>query len=265
MQFAPICPVSYDPAQFTKYHLILAHQVLQDKVYADYYKSLGFGHTIIIDNSTVELGAPVNVLKAAKEFIGSKVKIIIVAPDVLGSKEESLRLCKEFFILWTSLKEVRDPFSMEQFQLMAVPQGKTRDEWITCLKELSKLGHFDFVGIPRICEDMPGGRSYLRYAVSSFLFKEKYDNGWKFHLLGIQHNIQEIEWALDLGNSVVGVDSSLPLRAAFHNQNPTEVKNLRDLPDIDKFDPSLLTKVQTSIKRCTTYCEGKWRIGRASE
>jgi hypothetical protein len=253
--FAPIVPVSYNPAQFTKYHLILAHQILQDKAYCNYYKNLGFGHTIIIDNSTIELGTPVDVLESATEFIGSESKIIIVAPDVLGSKDSTLDYCKEFFKRWNSLQEDRKRVRFwEQTQLMTVPQGKTREEWFSCLRELSKLGLFSYVGIPRVCEDMSGGRSGLFYGINTFLFREKYENNWKFHLLGIQHNIQEIGWAVHLSNSILGVDSSLPLRASFQNQNPLEVTDLRKLPDIDKYDNSLLTKVQTSIRYCVNYC-----------
>ena len=47
MKFAPLLSQKYDPASLSDYHLILAHEVVSDKEYAEYYSSLGEEHTII--------------------------------------------------------------------------------------------------------------------------------------------------------------------------------------------------------------------------
>ena len=54
MKFAPVLSQKYDPASLSDYHLILAHEIVKDQEYAEYYAHLGEEHTIILDNGTVE-------------------------------------------------------------------------------------------------------------------------------------------------------------------------------------------------------------------
>ena len=48
MKFAPVLSQKYDPASLSDYHLILAHEVVSDREYAEYYSNLGEEHTVIL-------------------------------------------------------------------------------------------------------------------------------------------------------------------------------------------------------------------------
>ena len=47
MKFAPVISEKYDPASLSNYHLILAHEVVQNKEYCTYFKELADDHTIM--------------------------------------------------------------------------------------------------------------------------------------------------------------------------------------------------------------------------
>ncbi len=247
MRFAPICPVRYDPARYTNLHLVLAHQVLEDPSYADYYRSLPQSYTIILDNGTVENGQPdLKRLVEAYELLNRK--LIVVAPDYLHDSQATLEVSREFF-------ECR---AWRPEEVMVVPQGVEWQEWIECLRSFCEFGEFKYVGIPRVCEDFESGRSWLYWASRIQLQSLRRKREWKYHLLGIQHNISEVFWALHLSNSVVGVDSSLPIRAAYAGLSITDPFDLRTLEDFGEYREDLEEKVQECILSCVKYADGLW-------
>ena len=95
MKFAPVLSQKYDPASLSDYHLILAHEVVSDREYAEYYSNLGEEHTVILDNGTVENGSvQVGLVEEALKILNRKV--ICVAPDFLGDSINTLEASSEF-------------------------------------------------------------------------------------------------------------------------------------------------------------------------
>ncbi len=246
MEFAPIVPVKYNPANITKYHLILAHQVVRSKQYREYYSSLPEDHTIILDNSVIELGYTdtkmiTEAISLLQEFMG---RLIIVCPDVLRDRVATVKAHRDF-IHNTSIWDTIDD---NGHHVMVVPQGEDSKDWGYCLDELdSKLiGSFTYVGIPRLTEDFEGGRLGLYNSNIAAL------QGYRVHLLGVQHTLSEIDWARKY-DEVVGCDSSLPIRAAYAGISCSDVENLRDLPDPDRYEQSMYQPVRARIKECNDF------------
>ncbi len=239
MRFAPIVPFEYDPASLTDYHLILAHEVLENDALREYYRRLS-RHTIILDNSVIELGEPLSSeeLELAYSFFPNSY---LVLPDVIGDVPRTIGLAEEW------LRSQRGGR-----RLMIVPQGSSPEEWLTCLNTLVRivepLCEELVVGIARLTEDWPGGRE--------FLFTEATRQGmWHgaFHLLGIQHSLDEIMWAKEHSPQIWGADSSLPGRAALMGVHSEEVPDLRVAPDLLTYEPCIYDEVQAEIIRVVHY------------
>ena len=246
MEFAPIVPIKYHPADVTKYHLILAHQVVKSLQYRNYYCSLPKDHSIILDNSVIELGYTdtamiVEALEFLNEFQG---RMIVVCPDVLRDRAATVKAHREFM----NDNNIADILGRNGHHVMVVPQGSDSNDWAHCLDELdSKLiGSFTYVGIPRLTEDFEGGRLGLYNNNIAAL------QGYRVHLLGVQHTLNEIEWAKEHPD-IVGCDSSLPLRAAYAGISCEQVVDLRTLPDPDKYEQSMYQPVRHRIKECHDF------------
>ena len=249
MKFAPVLSEKYDPAKYTNYHLILANEVISNNSYANYYSSLSLDHTIILDSGTVEIGyADIDMINGAMERLGREV--IVVAPDFLGDKYKTITETEKFFQNTDVHKE----------NIMIVPQGDDWNDWVECFDYLDLNYHssFKWIGIPRISEDY-GGRSWLYQNVMQIHRNRRGMNDQpKIHLLGIQHTIDEIEWAKHFSSRIVGVDSSAPLKAAEAGVACKDVLDYRNLTDVD-VDPQEAI-VADRIKEMVEYASFNWSI-----
>ncbi|KKN11658.1 hypothetical protein LCGC14_1024320 [marine sediment metagenome] len=246
MKFAPIVPVQYDPAQFSDFHLILAHEIRVDPVKRAYYEDASRrGHQIILDNGVIELGSSVSyqdLMEAWNHF----PEATLVVPDSIRDQKRTIELAEDF------AEFIREEELDESFTLMIVPQGATFNEWLDCLEAQLDLFSDEteiVVGIGRYAEDtFEGGRKAL------WKTAQKIWDG-NYHLLGVQHNLEEVAWAKDI-STIWGCDSSLPVRAALMGIYATKVENLRELPDVVEFNSGILTDVQDEIRRCVTFLNG---------
>ena len=254
MKFAPIVPISYDPAKYTTHHMILAHELMEDEKLFAYYKALGSEHTIILDNGVVERGTPVEIsdlLALLVEFDKCGADLVIVAPDVIGSDYKTERLTTEFVAELTVQYDIQ---KRSDRHLMVVPQGGSQVQWLICARTLSSfLGEGDYIGIPRVAEDWPAGRQHLFLGLELFDIIKFKVNTW---LLGIQHKISEVSWARRY-HSIVGVDSSLPYGAGVQGQRALDVRDYRLInrnEEDHRSDEYDLT--DANIVECVRYCSG---------
>lgn len=230
MKFAPVLPYQYDPASLTTYHLVLAHELAADQNALTYYKKLR-GHTIILDNGVIELGQSVS-FELLESIWKQLPNSYVVIPDKVGNAMETILLARQF------MKRQRN-----RYRACIIPQGSDPNIWINCLRTLLGIvpQHFKevLIGIPRVTQDFPGGREGLFHRAMA-------DWDGPFHLFGIQHNIDEVQWARNYPR-IWGVDSSLPIRAAASRIHVPDVKDLRKLPDYTEFRPDLLESVRQEI------------------
>jgi len=143
--------------------MVLSHLVVEDagfnhtehvrNNYVKYYKQkTAEGKWTILDNSAYEIGkleatsasgrglGPDIVLKAA-EIINPS---IVIAQDILTDRDETYRATKDF------INYVKGKGLLGKFQIMAVAQGKTEDEWFDSYIELSLLPEVNQIGFSKI-------------------------------------------------------------------------------------------------------------------
>lgn len=166
------------------------------KQYINYYKDLSKSKFVILDNSAYEIGK-LEASKASGEGLKAELVLqaaeiinpsIVVCQDVLCDKDGTLQSTKQF------LAEVKRRGLLGKFQLMAVPQGRSKDEWLESYKELSEIPEIDMLGFSKIStplsfignqsEDLcvTKGRLLCTTEISNM-----FDQSWKFkpvHLLG---------------------------------------------------------------------------------
>ena len=180
MKIALECPTSLlgDIQPLADFDWILAHLVLQDKEYADYYsKSERFK---VLDNSVNELLTPCTL-----EELGEAARIVspnlVVAPDYLGSASATR----------IALKRTVELFGIEK--VYPVVQGSSMDSVLDCLDYFLKLG-LERVAVPYDTlssrEDKPEGMASRRQEVVRHIIS-RVPIGFHIHLLGF-NTIEEL-------------------------------------------------------------------------
>ena len=139
-------------------HLVLSdagfhHSEYVTQNYVKYFKTKSQeGKFIILDNSAYEIGnleksnasgsglGPELVLRAAEILEPS----IVICQDVLCDKDATLEATKYF------INQVKKKGLFAKFQLMGVPQGRTKDEWLSCYEEMLKIPEINQIGFSKI-------------------------------------------------------------------------------------------------------------------
>jgi len=188
------------------YHLLLAHDIADNEtLYREVFGDLD-GAMIIMDNSTVELGHPVeiDVMLRAKEVVHAN---LVVLPDYLGEMQETIDGSKSVALQW--MQAGLGPF-------MVVPQGQTLEEVVKCAQSHRNLPSVAAWGIPRHCTKLLGTRMGVIKAVRMV------DDIFSMHLLGFSDNMHDDLVCARLP-FIVGIDSAVPVRLGLHDIKISQV------------------------------------------
>lgn len=209
MKIATILPLHYMHLEATNdYHMALAHLV-GNGIYRGIMKDRAQrGDFILMDNGVVETGQaldPRYLVARAFSIMASE----IILPDVICDGEATLRMGE------SALHDVQKLGWVYPGQVMAVPQGRTPNEWEACLREMLAWP-VDTIGISKF--------TWLRQVFSSRwdILKEYGDyiddRGKKVHLLGCVSplEIRSINLTFPW---VRGVDSGYPAFCAAGGQS----------------------------------------------
>jgi|GEM_PF-2541093 len=148
MQIAVISPVSH--LQYCNYgdiHMSLAHLVMANLQYAEYYReiSLDLNQFVILDNSAFEFeqqGIGVT-LATIFEAVRRIKPHEVIATDTLFKGPETVESTKAF------IKAI--PADLRgTFKIMAVPQGRSKEEWFTCLEGLLDIPEVTTIGLSKL-------------------------------------------------------------------------------------------------------------------
>lgn len=219
MKIALECPTSLlgDIQPLADFDWILAHLVLQDGGYADYYsKSERFK---VLDNSVNELLTPCTLeeLEEAARIVNPN---LVVAPDYLGDAHATRM----------ALKRTIELFGLEK--VYPVVQGSSLDSVLDCLDYILKLG-FDKVAVPYDIlsnrEDKPEGMASRRLEVVNHIVS-RIPVGFHIHLLGF-NTIEELR-SCNKG-WVKSIDTGVPIMMGLQGKR----LDLDRLPD--KKEPTL--------------------------
>lgn len=197
-RFAPVAPPEVlhkmkENLILGTYHLLLAHDVAGNPAkYRDLFLPSDF---IIMDNSVIELGTPVDAttMKAACNVV---IPSVVVLPDVIGDFKQTVQLAERYLDQWASTG--LGPF-------MAVPQGQSENEIYACIDTYLRMPHIKAFGVPRACVKPLGSRK----PVIEYLNRVASDK--HIHLLGFSDNLQDDILCTRLPG-VSGIDSAVPIR-----------------------------------------------------
>lgn len=219
-QFAPVGPIQVleqlnELRALGTYHLVLAHDVAeQPERFRKLFCNTHTAHTIIIDNSVIELGFPITLREmseAVRALHNGHNQLYAVYPDILmdakSTVQEIVKCAKE----WASL---RNDFHGVRF--CAIPQGSTKEEFFKCAEDILKQvpDAVDLWGIAKNFVD--GGLSPTRWEavktvemVSQIYGKRRIP----MHLFGFTNNLFD-DMIVARESIVKGIDSAVPLHMA---------------------------------------------------
>jgi hypothetical protein len=205
MQVATILPTAYLPMiENEKYHMCLAHLIGKDKKYTEFYQKIAQkeDNYVIMDNGVIEGNQrPIDELVKKATLVGADEMIL---PDVYMDEDATLEHS------YDALDYIQQFYpSGLDLKLMAVPQGKTLDEWLECANIM--IGwDIDCLGIPKVLTKIVGRDGRLE-ALKALGNKVR---GLDIHLLGCWNSpieIMLIEKAAQakIIKPVRGVDSAI--------------------------------------------------------
>lgn len=223
MKVCHIVPADYveEYNQNSSMHLLISQEVLRNKKYREKYleKSLK-GDFIIMDNGAFEYGnaAPLNDVIEAVEVVQATEMVL---PDCYLDGETTIKR------VMNALNELEKK-SYRPVSLMAVPQGKTQEEYMWCFSVLLTINEIDTIGfsygaINKAFDKYKLPPSLLRPTVISFV-NQHFDleaSNKEFHCLGIGGHPHEIEF-LKKFEFIRSIDSSKAFVCAVRGINVKE-------------------------------------------
>lgn len=209
MKIGTVLPTFYlSLEKRSDYHLCLAHQVEKDPRYEYFYRDQAVnGSFVILDNGIVETGTPLPIEDLVR--LADRIKCQeMVLPDSLFNSSETLRGSYHALSYISLIQQIR------KRKLMVVPQGKTPEEWISCVKDMLSWD-VDTFGITRFL--VP--RVFISRLEALRRVPELIDSTRDIHLLGCPEfptlsEISEIDKTFP--GRIRGIDSGI---AAIYAQN----------------------------------------------
>lgn len=240
-----------------KIHLLLAHQVLEDKNYVKFYsKRKTAGDYIILDNSAFEFGEAMSadLLKKAIQISDPDEFIL---PDVLFEKDKTIQRSVDF------IKAARS----SQIKYMGVAQGNTLDDWLSCYKYFSSDNSIYSIGLgavysPKTIFDnnetanIVSGREFL---IKKLIDHHMLNPNKPHHLLGLGDSghleiqkLKKYKWIRSCDSSAAYIQAKHGLQIS----RGKEYKKIKEKIDFsDKFDKEIMNLLAQNIS--TLYESGK--------
>jgi hypothetical protein len=214
-RFAPVCPPRIlkglqllSRQCLGSYHLLLAHDVAANpQMYRGLFHDDMF---IIMDNSVIELGHPVDADTMREALAIVPQTKAIVLPDVMKDKDATIERCAEF-------ADAYSPLLRSDQYFMAVPQGNSLQELQECAWELKHLQGVEFWGVGRFVTEVIGSRKEFLNWLYIHMRRTETEHNRFIHLLGFSDDfMDDMFCSRKLG--VMGIDSAVPIRLGQRGQ-----------------------------------------------
>jgi len=247
MRVATILPSAYlHLTETDDYHLCLAQAIGVDERYTAFYKRIAAEDKfVILDNGAAEGELPtIEELYDKAIMLGASE---IILPDVMFDTKATL---EEGYKAIDYLSKKK-----HYFEVMAVPQGKTLEDWMSCALEMLKWP-ITSVGIPKNLVRTGGYFGRLR-ALKTFL-KLKSARGVGIHLLGCWEDPREVAIINSIIEGIRGVDSRMPYLYAAEGKvlDPDTHEKPKSM-DFDSTDATVShSLLESNIARWRRYCSG---------
>lgn len=206
LKVAHIVPLSLlEMTSKHQYHMCLAHLVKESEEYASFYRRMSDeGKYVLMDN-----GAAENAQLTLEELIECYKKVNpteIVLPDTLCNGDETILKTKN------ALKRLTRKCKGEglNYKFMAVPQGRTLEEWLNCARVLLECEQITSLGISKFLtiETKDPTIRYRAVEALNALCKAM-DRHVEIHLLGCDSGPVEVARIREVFSNVRGCDTAL--------------------------------------------------------
>jgi hypothetical protein len=180
--------------------MCLAHLVLKDEQYAKFYRTMSEqGKYVLMDNGAAE-GEQISVEDLVRAYHKVKPTEVILM-DTLSNGASTVKKSEQSLEYFTN--------AGFNCKFMAVPQGKTLNEWKKSARKLLALG-VDSIGVSKFLTVTTGERLIRHEAVAALetMFKETGLHA-EVHLLGCDAGPQEINLIFRRFDFVRGCDTAL--------------------------------------------------------
>lgn len=198
MKLAHIVPVTHlDQTSERPYHMCLAHLVLSVPSYALFYRRLvEEGKFVIMDNGAAE-GEQLSLEDLATAYDLVKPNELVML-DSLNDGDETFEKTKRSIEFFTA-RGIHSRF-------MAVPQGKTFEQWKRSADQLLRLPRIETIGVSKFLSIATQDNT-IRIAAVDYL-KDKIGMH-DIHLLGCQTEPREVRTIAEEYPFVRGCDTAL--------------------------------------------------------
>jgi hypothetical protein len=212
--WAPLCDLDF----------VLAHRVLEDETYAEFFRERELRRELILDNSMHELGRPLSsseLLEAARRVKADYV----IAPDMLKEPEKNYAWFKETHRLLS-----------DEFKIAVVMCGRSPEERVSFLNAVRSA---DMLCLPFREDRLAWG--YEQRAV----IRQHWD---RIHLLGVNDllEIRMVERLFSVDTNL-SVDTGKPIKWGVAGERMSLMKPVRGAPttSLDLLSIRNLTCAQT--------------------
>ncbi len=217
MRVATIVPIPHlGLTRGQGYHLALAHLAQHARYRTFFHEEENAGAFVIMDNGVVETGKP----QAAVELLRNAELLMpneIILPDSLLQRGPTLEVGQRAL----GFLARRLPWA----SFMAVPQGSTPEEWVSCVREML-YWPVACIGISRFLVAYYPDRAAALMDVPELLESTK-----DVHLLGCPGDLSEFRRVEDaFPGRIRGVDSGI---AAICAQEGIQLKTGHEKPAVD--------------------------------
>ena len=220
IKLATILPTAYinkvDSLYDSKIDMLLAHQASQSSKYLETYKDRQRkGSYLILDNSAYEFGTAINNNLLFKILQNTQPDEFVL-PDAIGDFQTTIKLTSNFLQKYKIGGKTK---------LMAVPQGKTINEYIECYKYFANNTAINIIGVASKGTELLQRRSsYIsgRHFVLDTLINKNFVCKKPHHLLGLGNSGHHELKILKQYTFIRSCDSSA---AYIHAKNGLEFNN----------------------------------------
>lgn len=248
MKLAHIVPVrNLEILDQNQYLMCLAHLVKENDEYAQYYKSAASdpGKFVLMDNGAAENSQLSN--KALYECYELIQPDELVLPDVLCDAENTIVQMRKALVYFDK-KHV-------SCRYMAVPQGKTLEEWTKCADTMLRTKRINTIGVSKFLQIQIGDIGVRIAALKSLtqLIKKHRRYDIEVHLLGCSERPWVIAKARRDCPFVRGCDSAYGYLCA---QAGVEVFDNIDRPEgeIDFINGASYSNLENTLSQLELAC-----------
>ena len=207
---------------FADFDFILAHKVLGDEKYADWYKESG--KVKFVDNSVNELGEPLPIdkMKEAFEKVGGAY---VVAPDYISDAEKTI----------ASYTECIKAFP--ENRVVGVIQGPTFTDALECLKAYGK----GIIAVPYdLCSQKIDPPWLMGLRRCLFVSNIPKDQGILVHLLGF-NSLEEFFWYQN-SPIIMSIDTGVPILLGLEGLDILDPLESKEEPTLNRMEKIELTQ-----------------------